>query len=457
MTQSKRKAKPRRSDEENARIHGRGGRVVRAIEEFNAALPAAARAAKYTKMAESPYVLYRGTNHLFWQDFEWDWRLDRFGSYRTRTWLNGDCHAYNFGAYDVRYDTEDPAKVRVIYGLNDFDEAIVGDYQYDLWRLAVSLVLIATTPTSPLLSRESTERVIDAVAQTYLDTLRGFRGNDDAHEAYYSAEHDTYSRLKKFLGKVEKKKSRGKLLDKWTTEVDGETRFDVEMPRLEPVTRAQRAKVEKAIPAYVETIRSGYDFSAGFFRVKDVAKRLGAGTGSLGSARYYVLLEGDEGSGMDDVILDVKHQAPPSAYPYASEEQMALYRGLFPNEGIRHQQAYLALGYHPDRLLGWLELDGKVFSVRERSPYKESFPAEEELTSEKRFVRMAEQWGRGLATEHARADGIMDYSLSEEVAELVGEQDGEFRRVVREVAFGYAAQVESDWETFVRDLAPEGK
>lgn len=455
MSKSRKSRKPRRSDEENARIHGRQGLVVREIERYNKDLPEVARQAKYAKMAESPYVLYRGTNHLYWKDFEWDWRLNRFGSYRTRTWLNGDCHAYNFGAYDVRYDTGDPSKVRVIYGLNDFDEAIVGDYQYDLWRLAVSLVLIATSPASPLLSRESTERVIDAVAQAYLDTLRGFAGNDDAHETFYSAEQGTYSRLKKFLGKVEKKKSRGKLLEKWTTEVDGETRFDVEMPRLAPVTPERYAQIEHAIPAYVETIRSGHGFGAGFFRVKDVARRLAAGTGSLGSARYYVLLEGDEGSGMDDVILDVKHQVPPSAYPYASEEQMALYHGLFPNEGIRHQQAYLALGYHPDRLLGWLELEGTAFSVRERSPFKESFPAEEELTSEKRFVRMAEQWGRCLATEHARADGIMDYSLSEEVAELVGEHDGEFRRVVREVAFGYAEQVASDWETFVRDLAPE--
>ena len=447
---------PRRSDEENARIHGRQGLVVREIERYNADLPAAAREAKYSKMAASAYALYRGTNHLFWKDFEWDWRLNRFGSYRTRTWLNGDCHAYNFGAYDVRF-ADDPSEIRVIYGLNDFDEAIVADYQYDLWRLAVSLVLVATNRTSPILSRKSTKSVLDALARTYLDTLRGFAGNEEAHETFYSAKKRTYSRLKKFLEKTERKKSRGKLLEKWTTEVDGETRFDVEMPRLAPVTEQQYAKIERAIPAYVETIRSGFGFSSGFFRVKDVARRLGAGTGSLGAARYYVLIDGDKDSGMDDVILDVKHQAPPSAYPYASKEQMGLYHELFPNEGIRHQEAYLALGFHPDRLLGWLELDGMAYSVRERSPYKESFPAEEELTSEKRFVRMAEQWGRCLATEHARADGIMDYHLGEEVGALVGERDGEFRRVVREVAFGYAVQVESDWQTFVRDLAPEGR
>ena len=62
------------SDERNARIHGRSGRLIRAIEDFNKGLSAAPRHEKYCKMAASAYALYRGTNHLYWMDFEWDWR-----------------------------------------------------------------------------------------------------------------------------------------------------------------------------------------------------------------------------------------------------------------------------------------------------------------------------------------------------------------------------------------------
>ncbi len=159
-------------------MHGRSGRIVEAIEAFNAGQSQEARREKYTKMAVSAYALYRGTNHLFWMDFEWDWRLNRFGSHRTRTWLNGDCHAYNFGAYDVH-------RVGVIYGLNDFDEAIVGDYQYDLWRLAVSLVLIARQNGD--LSLGGQEQAIESLAQVYLDTLRGFAGSRRADETSRSA------------------------------------------------------------------------------------------------------------------------------------------------------------------------------------------------------------------------------------------------------------------------------
>ena len=91
--------------------------------------------------------------------------------------------------------------------------------------------------------------------------------------------------------------------------------------------------------------------------------------------------------------------------------------------------------------------------MRERSPFKESFPTEE-LTSEKRFVKMAEQWGRGLAAEHARAEKITDYSLGREVEKLTAGKEAHFETVVREVAFGYADQVEEDWQTFLRELAP---
>ncbi len=48
----------------------------------------------------------------------------------------GPIPAYNFGAYGHHDD-------QVRYGMDDFDDALIGDYQYDVWRLAISLVLDA--------------------------------------------------------------------------------------------------------------------------------------------------------------------------------------------------------------------------------------------------------------------------------------------------------------------------
>lgn len=50
------------------------------------------------------------------------------------------------------------------------------------------------------------------------------------------------------------------------------------------------------------------------FEVKDIAKRIKAGTGSLGSSRYYILLEGLTSLPDDDLILDMKEQGKPPLY-----------------------------------------------------------------------------------------------------------------------------------------------
>lgn len=439
-------------DARSARIHGRSGRVVRGIEEYNAGLKDAERLEKYGKMAENAYAFYRGSNHLFWQDFEWDWRMNRFGSYRTRTWLNGDCHAYNFGVYDEH-------TVGVVYGLNDFDEGIVADYQYDLWRLAVSLVLIARENGD--LSAGAQENVLDALASSYLRTLTKFIDNHKAHKTAYTREN-TYGRLHKFLKEVEKKQSRVKHLDKWTNEVDGRHQFDLFLDDLQPVSDADRAGILAALPAYVKRIEGDREFGDDFFEVEDIAVRVGAGTGAVGSLRYYVLIRADGDVDSDDVILDVKQQGRPSAYPYATQPQLDEYNKYFPNEGIRHAKCCRALSFHPDDLLGWMKFKPQnkdeevVFSVRERSPFKKSFRTEE-LDTKKRFVEMAEQWGRGLATEHARAAEITTYSLAKEVGKLTDGKRKHFIRVVQEVAFGYADQVEEDYEIFLTQLAPAAR
>ncbi|MDY6815438.1 MAG: DUF2252 family protein [Pseudomonadota bacterium] len=78
------------------------------------------------------------------------------------------------------------------------------------------------------------------------------------------------------------------------------------------------------------------------------------------------------------------------------------YRRVYPNEGIRHEAAFKALAEPPDRYLGWLEFDGVVFSVRERSPFKDDFPTDK-LEKKKHLRKMAAIWGEVLATEHKRA------------------------------------------------------
>ena len=437
-----------KTDQENAMIHGREGRLLTALKAYNSQLSRAELKEKYGKMAMSPFIFYRGTAHLFWMDFQWDWRLTTFGSYRTRTWLNADCHTDNFGAF-----SEDG--VGIVYGLNDFDESIVADYQYDLWRLAVSLILVADQNGG--FSRKDKDVLLDALASGYLKSLLKFAGNKKAEKAVHTSKN-TRGELKKFLLKTEKKESRGKMLQKWTTtNRKGQEVFDQKNPKLKRLRVVDKEKIARGILRYIKTTQSDIEFGENYFNVLDVARRASAGTGSLGVDRYYVLIEGGSGKSHDNVILDVKEEPRPSAYPYASMEQKQLYRKYFPTEGIRFVTAYRALSFHPDDHLGYFNMDNKSFGVRERNPWKNALPTDK-LKDVKRFSEMADQWGHILAAEHARGSKITNYKLAKEVKKLMKKKKlkvKDFQRVVRDVAHGYAEVVYNDYGYFMKHLAPD--
>ena len=197
---------------------------------------------------------------------------------------------------------------------------------------------------------------------------------------------------------------------------------------------------------------------ASYFKVKSVARRLHAGVGSLGAARYYVLIEG-AGSGQDDDrILDIKAQGAPSAWPYIAPASVSQTNAASGGDhALRTVLAYKALGYRVDDHLGFMALsDGKTYSVRERSPWKDTLDTAE-LSSVGRFTNLAEQWGEMLAAHHARADkdwdsSLLGHSLDSAIdARTDGDHEG-FRAQVRSIAVGYADQVELDYESFSANL-----
>jgi len=425
----------------------RSSEVITALNEWNADLTVADRTSKYCKMSLSPFLFYRGSNHLFWQDFANDARLQQFGTANTAIWLQGDLHTENYGAYDN--DNGD-----VVYGLNDFDESLIADYQYDVWRMAISLLL--TSRDIGGFSHADEETVVDAFSEFYLDAMAAYRGNNDETQTYF-VKQNTYGRLDNFLDDVEDKESRKKMLDKWAPVQNGGRQFDLNSEKLAVASTAMANSIQQAMSDYGTTLSGGLSYSAGYFQIKDIAKRLGAGTGSLGTPRYYLLIEGDTGSDNDDRILDIKRQSKPTPYHFLGSAAQMDYDDTFADEGERHAHGYQALTKHTDDHLGWMYLPNGIYSVRERSPFKETFPAAEEITSKTRFVKMAEQWGTILATAHARADKdysstLIDYSVDKAIDEQTDGQHAAFRSLVREIAFSYATQVVHDWNTFVQYL-----
>jgi len=361
------------------------------INEWNKHLDKNIREEKYKKMAQTPYYFYRGTNFLFWNYFANSNLLQKYGDSQTETWIQADLHAYNFGIYD-KEDGE------LVYGLNDFDESCPADYQYDIWRMAGSMLLIAIE--NHFIDEKQHAKFINAFINGYLSVIENFRLNG-SEILYYINKKNAFGKLDEVLEQTEKKESRKEMLKKWTEKENGRLFLDTTYHKLASISQKKKEEVIAAMQLYLKSLNHN-EFPENYFNVLDVAQRISSGTGSYGTPRYYILIQGS-GKENEQRILDAKFQYKPCAYRFLGEEYQKKHDERFINEGQRHKEAYLALSAKVDPHLGWIELSEGVFSVRERSPYKSYFPAEI-LNTETRFVKLAMQWGSVLATAHIKGN-----------------------------------------------------
>ena len=130
-------------------------------------------------------VFYRATAHIFWEDFSNEWGnlhrllLDQEIELKgdvpltpksTWTWVTGDQHLSNFGAWRNRHGD-------IVFGVNDFDEAAIYDFHIDVLRIAVSICNHAKTNG---FDKSDTSDVLQAFAQSYVDSVMSYIGNEDA-------------------------------------------------------------------------------------------------------------------------------------------------------------------------------------------------------------------------------------------------------------------------------------
>ena len=417
--------------------------ILRELIEKNRTLKPEYREAKFKKMSASPYAFFRGSNHLYWADFYNDWRFSLFGGREeTLTWINGDAHIYNYGAYADHYG-------EAIFGMDDFDDSIVADYQYDLWRMSISITLDCRNNGRFGLQEQT--KALKKFTEAYLSEITTYEA-DDIHKEALLTSKTASGILKEFLDKVERKKSRKKMLSKWTIEKGRERKFNLDCKKLEKLTEREYKFLAGVMEDYKNTL--SHDFSdkdEGYFQVKDIARRLWSGTGSLGMDRFYILLEGDRSTDEDDIILDVKALDKPPLYEHMPAAEQQAYDEVFNHEGQRYVEAFTALTEHPDKYLGWLKYNGKIFSVREKSPFKADFPSEE-MEKEDELYFMAATWGKLLATRHERASHRLNndpYAFPKKMNQLIENKHEQFVKMVSDLSFNYADCVYQDWNSFL--------
>ena len=265
--------------------------LVEAFADLMTADPAAFRT-KFRKMAADPFAFYRGSACLFYADVAE--RDDPWADERTsRVWIQGDLHAENFGTY------MDGDGV-LIFDVNDFDEAYIGHFTWDVTRFAASMALLGWRKA---ISDDDISRLVERYVRAYLDQVRWFV--EQADDRGFSLRLDTTDGAVHQVLQLAKLRTRVGLLD-GITETEGFDRVLREVPGLRRLEDGERAAVLDAFERYLESIPAAKRFRGVTYRVKDVAGRSGFGIGSAGLPAYTVLIEGYNQALDNDVVLSMK-------------------------------------------------------------------------------------------------------------------------------------------------------
>ena len=410
--------------------------LVDAFSELMGADPDAFRQ-KFRKMAAGPFAFYRGSACLFYSDMERE--EDRWADERTsRVWIQGDLHAENFGTY------MDGDGV-FVFDVNDFDEAYLGHFTWDIKRMVASVALLAWMKA---ISDADIASLIKTYVQAYVQQVRYFVDSDRDHE-YSLRLETTDGEIREILLET-RLNTRVDLLDKMTL-VDGdlERRFR-RGAGVRELDNTERAKVQAAYEAYLKTIPEAKRFRSLTYEVKDIVGRKGFGIGSAGLPAYNILVEGPTQALENDVVLSMKQGNVAAPSRIVRDEHIEHY---FKHHGHRTAVSQRALQAHADPWLGYTEMEGVGFVVSELSPYVEDFDWSD-LTEPEQMAPVLEYLGRATAKVHCVADKdsdptIVGFQTEDEIIEAVSGNEEEFVEEMVAFGTGYSEIARDDHRLFV--------
>ncbi|MGW7346900.1 DUF2252 domain-containing protein [Streptomyces sp. NPDC054854] len=374
----------------HARFEAPAGRpdAVRAVEESNEGRVAELTPIRVGRMAANPFAFLRGAAGLMAHD------LSGGPVTGVAAQICGDAHAANFGLYG-------DAGGRLVIDLNDFDETVVGPWEWDVKRLATSLVLAGRVAGAD----EDTCRAaaLDAVG-AYRRTMRLLAKLPaiDAWNAIADEELVSHTDARDLLGTLERvsAKARNNTSARFaarSTEIgaDGGRCFVDALPVLRRVGDAEAAAVAASLGPYLRTLSGDRLPLLARYAIQDVAFRV-VGTGSVGTRSYVVLLLDHRG---DPLVLQVKEARPSVLLPYLP--------GLgFPTTVEEHEGRRVVAGQKrmqvvSDIMLGWTTVEGRPFQVRQFRNRKGSVdPAALSVAEFDDYGRMT---GALLARAHAHS------------------------------------------------------
>lgn len=374
---------------------------------------------KMGRMALSALAFYRGSAGLMAED------LSTLPVTGLNVQICGDAHVRNLGAFGT-------PEGHLVFDLNDFDETIVGPWEWDLKRLATSFVLAGREAGH---GEGGCQDAVRTLVRSYQKALNTFAEMKVLELAWHQVvRHSQNPVIHAIMSKAEHVTPKVTLKKLTTKGLDGSPVFHDEPPVLRHVPTKEAQSVIASLTKYRTILSAGRQLIFDSYHPVDVAFKV-VGTGSVGTRDFAVLLLGTSKS--DALFLQVKESVESCYAPFLKHSHSPAHDGQRVAQGQQRIQAF------GDPFLGWTTVDEKTYLVRQLSDHKASVDPTE-LRGEA-LLEYADVCGEVLAKAHARTG---------DAAVLAGYLGGSDKVVEAMTGFAasYADQVDEDFATFAKAI-----
>jgi uncharacterized protein (DUF2252 family) len=370
---------------------------------------------KYQLMAASPFAYLRGAAPVMAAD------LSQLPSTGIVSQLCGDAHVRNLGAYAA-------PDGRLVFDINDFDEAIRGPFEWDLKRMAASLVLAGRAAGH---KDSSARRAAEACVTHYCEQMREFSRMPLIQIGKFLVHRiDLAEPVLAALAKAERATplhTLEQLTRLASPKPEAPRRFKESKPMLTRITGSRAAAILASLVPYRAMLEPQRRHLLDFYRPIDVAFKV-VGTGSVGLRDYVIYLEGN-GPG-DPLFLQIKEETTSAYAPYLPDAHPAAHNGQRVAEGQR------AMQIQTDPFLGWTHIGSRQYLVRQLNDHKGSIEIED-LTGAN-LKAYGEVCGELLARGHARSGD------PQVIIGYIGNGEA-FVEALAAFGVAYSDQTEKDW------------
>jgi uncharacterized protein (DUF2252 family) len=398
---------------------------------------------RYGRMLVSPFTFYRGAALIMASDLA---PTPRSG---LMVQCCGDAHLSNFGVF------ASPER-RLVFDINDFDETLPGPWEWDVKRLAVSMLIAAQSNGFPV--KDQDQVVLDTVAE-YRGAMARFAAmnNLEVWYAHLDIEATVAELRSQFAAKVAKRTEKAlakartrdsmSAFSKLTHAVDGQARILADPPLIVPIEDLAQGLerdemfdgLHELLRSYRGTLQRDRRVLLEEFQMVDIARKV-VGVGSVGTRAWIVLLLGRDGQ--DPLFLQMKEAQ-------ASVLEEFLGPSEFSNHGERVVTGQHLMQAQSDIFLGWLHVEpGQGLDDEERDFYGRQLrdwkgSAEVEQMAPKGMATYGRLCGWTLARAHARSGDRIA------IASYLGNAS-RFDRAIVEFSHAYAEQNERDYQALVQ-------